>query len=84
MTELLNASSPISTSPFCPSRFLSCIDVLRKLQAADSPTRVCVITGCGPELIDEANRAGAEQTFIKPLDVGRLITLLNSEAQPAS
>jgi DNA-binding response OmpR family regulator len=60
------------------------IDVLRKLQSEDSSTRVCVITGCGPELIDEANAAGAEQTFVKPLDVARLMMLLCSEAQPAS
>jgi two-component system response regulator PilR (NtrC family) len=60
------------------------IDVLRKLQSASSPTRVCVITGCGPEMIDQANQAGAEQTFVKPLDINRLMMLLCSEAQPAS
>ena len=52
------------------------LDVLRKVQSADAPTRVCVVTGCGNDLLNQASRAGAEHTFTKPLDVNRLITVL--------
>jgi len=52
------------------------LDVLRKVQSADAPTRVCVVTGCGTDLLNQARRAGAEHTFTKPLDVSRLMTVL--------
>ena len=45
----------------------------------DAPApRVCVITGCGTDLITEARLLGAEQVLTKPLDVDRLIELLTA------
>lgn len=42
------------------------------------PPRVCVITGCGADLVTEARLLGAEQVFTKPLDVERLLDLLGA------
>jgi DNA-binding response OmpR family regulator len=63
-------------------------DVLRAVRAvadasADrpgSPPRVCVITGCGLDLVTEARLLGAEQVLTKPVDVDRLIELLSGAA----
>jgi DNA-binding response OmpR family regulator len=52
------------------------LEVLRRLRGEGSPTRVCVITGCGPDLVNQARRAGAEHTFTKPLDIQGLISVL--------
>ena len=53
------------------------ISVLRKLRDAQAPSTVCVITGCADsQVLGEARRAGAEHTFTKPLDVGRLMTVM--------
>ena len=53
------------------------ISVLQKVRAATLPCTICVITGCADsQLLGEARRAGAEHTFTKPLDVGRLMTVL--------
>lgn len=43
-------------------------------------SRVCVITGCGTDLVTQARLLGAEQVLTKPLDVERLLELL--EAAP--
>jgi DNA-binding response OmpR family regulator len=53
------------------------ISVLQKVRAAAMPCTICVITGCADsQLLGEARRAGAEHTFTKPLDVGRLMTVM--------
>ena len=52
------------------------VDVIRKVRSDRVPSRVCVITGCAPEIAREAERAGAEITFTKPLDVDRLMAVL--------
>src|SRR5688500_2606689 len=53
------------------------ISVLQKVRAAALPCTICVITGCADsQLLGEARRAGAEHTFTKPLDVGRLMTVM--------
>ena len=54
------------------------LDVLRRLRAAAAATKVCIVTGCGTELLDQARRAGAEHTFTKPLDVSELMTVLQA------
>jgi ActR/RegA family two-component response regulator len=53
------------------------IDVLRRVRAANLSTRTCVITGCGAGMLAEAREAGAEHTFVKPLDVEQLVTVMD-------
>jgi DNA-binding response OmpR family regulator len=55
------------------------IDVLRKIRAEHMPTRTCVITGCAAAKLVEAREAGAEHTFVKPLDVEQLVTVMDAE-----
>ena len=52
------------------------IDVLRHIRASNLPITVCVVTGCGTDMLDEATRAGADHAFTKPLDVRRLMTVM--------
>jgi two-component system CitB family response regulator len=54
------------------------INVLRKAQTDGVSCKVCIITGCDSELLNEAHAAGADHTFIKPLDVERLMAVMNS------
>jgi two-component system KDP operon response regulator KdpE len=54
------------------------IDVLHHLRAENLASRVCIITGCSREMQNEALAAGAEQSFAKPLDVERLIGVLQT------
>jgi DNA-binding response OmpR family regulator len=53
------------------------IDVLRQVQTDKRSCRVCVVTGCGFDIQHEATALGAEHMFIKPLDIDRLIAVLN-------
>ena len=52
------------------------VEVIHTIRARELSSRVCVVTGSGPEMVAEAERAGAEHTFLKPLDVGALMTVL--------
>ena len=52
------------------------ISVIEKVKTDGLSSKVCIITGCGSEMLDEARRAGAGHAFIKPLNVDRLMTLL--------
>ncbi len=53
------------------------ISVLQKVRAEAIACTVCVITGCADsQLLGDARRAGAEHTFTKPLDVGRLMKVM--------
>ena len=54
------------------------VDVLRRAREAGLSATVCVITGCGPDMIDDAMRAGAHHAFTKPLDVGRLMAVMTA------
>jgi DNA-binding response OmpR family regulator len=54
------------------------MDVLRQVRSEGICCKVCIITGCGPELVREAHHAGAEHVFTKPLDVERLIKVLTA------
>ena len=50
-------------------------EVLRRAREAGG-CRVCVVTGCGPDRIGAARALGPEALLCKPLDVGRLLRLL--------
>ena len=52
------------------------VDVLRRVKRDDPTTRVCVITGCGPAVLDLVTTLGAEHVLTKPLDVARLVSVL--------
>jgi response regulator of citrate/malate metabolism len=54
------------------------IHLLRKIQAEHFASKVCIVSGCGSEMLQEAEQAGAAHTFTKPVDVERLMTVLNS------
>ena len=55
------------------------VEILRKVQADRMTTKTCIITGCAAAMINEAREAGAEHTFVKPLDVDRLVTLMEGD-----
>jgi DNA-binding response OmpR family regulator len=55
------------------------IDLLRKVRADRMATKTCIITGCAAPLLHEARQAGAEHTFVKPLDVEQLCTVMDAE-----
>jgi ActR/RegA family two-component response regulator len=54
------------------------IDILRAVRSRSLGSKVCLITGCSSHVVDEAQREGVEHTFIKPLDVERLMMVLQS------
>ena len=56
------------------------IDVLRRARADGLASRVCVVTGCGPALVEQAVALGAGHVFTKPLDVERLVAALTADA----
>ena len=54
-------------------------EVLRKLRAEGPPSRVCVITGCGPQKLEEVRVLRPDLILKKPLDVEGLLAALTSE-----
>ena len=54
------------------------LKVLRRVQSDHLATKVCIVTGCGPEKLEEARKAGAEHAFTKPVDFEHLMNLLSS------
>lgn len=54
------------------------IHLLRKIQADHLTSKVCIVSGCGSEMLQEAEQAGAAHTFTKPVDVERLVHVLAS------
>jgi DNA-binding response OmpR family regulator len=54
------------------------IDVLRHVRAARLATRTCVVTGCAAGMLDEAREAGAEHTFVKPVNIEQLVTVMDA------
>ena len=54
------------------------IDVVRRVHESGMSATVCVITGCGSEMVDAALRAGAHHAFTKPLDVRRLMHVMTA------
>lgn len=55
------------------------IEILRKVRADGMATKTCVITGCAAAMLNEAREAGAAHTFVKPLDVEQLVSLMGAE-----
>ena len=55
------------------------IDVMRAVRARGLTSRICIVTGCCTELLNEARLAGAAQLFTKPLDVKGLIRALTTD-----
>jgi len=53
-------------------------EVLRRVKREALGCRVCVITGCGPERLEEARALGPELLLKKPVDVQRLLTALTA------
>jgi DNA-binding NtrC family response regulator len=54
------------------------IHLLRKIQRDGLGSKVCIVSGCGSELLQEASQAGAAHTFTKPVDVERLVHVLGA------
>ena len=54
--------------------------VLRRVADERLPSRVCVITGCGPERVEEARALGPQAVFKKPVDVEALLAVLAGQA----
>ena len=52
------------------------ISVLRKVREDHIAAKVCIITGCDSEMLRAARNEGAEYTFVKPLDVTKLMTVM--------
>jgi CheY-like chemotaxis protein len=50
-------------------------EVLRCARA-EGGSRVCVVSGCGPDRLEQARVLGPDAVFKKPLDVERLLSLL--------
>ena len=59
-------------------------DVLRRLGATGRASDVCVITGCGPALLEEARALGAGCVLTKPLNVDALLAWLRATAPAAA
>ena len=41
-------------------------------------SKVCIVTGCDSDLLVQANARGAQHTFVKPLNVERLMKVMTS------
>jgi DNA-binding response OmpR family regulator len=52
--------------------------VLRQAAAQGTTSRICVITGAGHLMIAEAQKLGARHVLRKPLDLGRLLSILQT------
>src|SRR5687767_3972647 len=58
--------------------------VLREARSEGKADRVCVVTGCAPPKVQEAQDLGAGCVLTKPLDVGRLLAFLTGSSAPAA
>jgi CheY-like chemotaxis protein len=52
--------------------------VLSELARRGGRTRVCVVSGAGPAMLETARRLGPQHVLSKPLDVPRLLAILNT------
>ena len=52
--------------------------VLRKARDDGGASKVCVITGCGPEKLEEVRAMGPELVLKKPVEVERLVAALTA------
>jgi CheY-like chemotaxis protein len=53
-------------------------DVLSKLADQGHKSRVCVVSGAGPALMERARKLGPQHVLSKPLDLGRLMSILGT------
>jgi CheY-like chemotaxis protein len=53
-------------------------DVIRQVRSRKLSSRVCIITGCDADMINDARTQGAEHAFTKPLDVERLMRVMSA------
>ena len=54
------------------------VGVLRAVKDGGLPCAVCVITGCGPAMLDAVRALEPEHVMSKPVDVERLMGLLKA------
>jgi len=52
------------------------ISVINEVQTRRLSSKICIVTGCDSDLLVQAHAAGASHTFIKPLNVARLMTVM--------
>ncbi len=52
------------------------ISVIEKVRDQNLPSKICIITGCDSDLLIQAHAAGAAHTFVKPLNVERLMSVM--------
>ena len=52
--------------------------VLERVNEHRLPSRVCVITGCGPDRLEKVRSLGPDEVFKKPVDVMRLLAVLST------
>ena len=55
-------------------------EVIRSLRTGGAKSRVCIVSGCGPDKLEQAQALGPHAVFTKPLDVDRLLSLLGAPA----
>jgi DNA-binding response OmpR family regulator len=53
-------------------------EVLRRAGATGASSKMCVITGCASEKLDEARALGPQFVFKKPVDVERLLAAMTA------
>jgi two-component system, OmpR family, KDP operon response regulator KdpE len=54
--------------------------VLRRVVQDGLPSKVCVITGCGPDKLAEVRALGPQVVLTKPLNVAQLFAVLSATA----
>jgi DNA-binding response OmpR family regulator len=54
------------------------VTVLDESRARNLSSKICIITGCDSELLMQAHAKGAQHTFVKPLNVERLMTVMKA------
>jgi DNA-binding response OmpR family regulator len=55
-------------------------EVLERVREGGRPCRVCVITGCGPQQLEEVRAMSPDLVLKKPLDVERLLSALTARS----
>ena len=56
-------------------------DILRRVARDRLPSKVCVITGCGPDKLAEVRAMGPQVIMTKPLNVTHLFAVLSAPAE---
>ena len=54
-------------------------EILQHIAEDRLPSKVCVITGCGPEKLAQVQSLGPDVVLKKPVDVTRLLALLTGQ-----